>query len=162
MIDIAKIWHDAANVGPPVLVKLSEGDLLLRLAFEKINRAWLGEAGKADWRLRWDKSRHYWLAPRSWFETLAKRLIERHGSVWVVQEMDSPRPCNGACMHARGLDCVCGCGGRNHGLGDPGGWAHGVADSGIVEWRGKQYTYRLIKPSGVEFEFEVEEAEQVF
>lgn len=80
---------------------------------------------------------------------LATRLIERHGCAWVIQEAeDDPtlQPCAAACMHARGLDCVCGCGGKNHGLGDPDGWAHGVTDSGVVEWRGRQYTCRFFSP----------------
>lgn len=149
MIDIAKIWHDAAHRGPPVLVKRQKGDLLLRMTFSKDNRSLIEGSGRADWLLRWNKGGQYWSAPRSWFSTLTKRLIERHGHVWVIQEAEDDstlQPCAAACMHAKGLDCVCGCGGKNHGLGDPDGWAHAVTDSGVVEWRGRQYTCRFFRP----------------
>lgn len=146
MIDIAAIWHDAAHGGPPALVRRKTGDLLLRLVFAKNNRDLIRASGKAGWLLRWDKQGRYWSAPRSWFEALATGLIERHGCAWIIQEAEELKPCAAACMHARGLDCVCGCGGKNHGLGDPDGWAHGVADSDVVEWRGKQYTCRFFRP----------------
>lgn len=147
MIDIVQIWRDAAHGGPPVLVKREKGDLLLRMPFQKGNRAWIEKAGKADWLLRWDKEGQHWLTPRSWFESLATRLIERYGCAWIIQEADeSPTPCNESCMRALGPDCVCGCGGKNHGLGEPAGWAHGVVDSDIVAWRGKHYTCRFFKP----------------
>ncbi len=147
MTDIAKIWHDAAQGGPPVLVKRRKDDLFLRLTFAENNRRWIREAGKATWLLQWDKGHHCWMAPRSWFEALATLLLERHGHAWIIQEADSsPTPCNEACMHALGLDCVCGCGGKNHGLGEPDGWAHDVVDGDVAEWRGKRYTCRLLKP----------------
>lgn len=52
MIDIAKIWHDAAHGGTPVLVKRKNGELLLRLPFAKNNRSLIKGSGKADWLLR--------------------------------------------------------------------------------------------------------------
>lgn len=55
MIDIAKIWHDAAHRGPPVLVKRQKGDLLLRMTFSKDNRSLIEGSGRADWLLRWNK-----------------------------------------------------------------------------------------------------------
>lgn len=55
MIDIAKIWQDAAHRGPPVLVKRQKGDLLLRMTFSKDNRSLIEGSGRADWLLRWNK-----------------------------------------------------------------------------------------------------------
>ncbi|MGY4478629.1 hypothetical protein [Bradyrhizobium sp. USDA 3364] len=148
MTDAALLWREASHSGAPVLVKLAESGkpLLLRLPFDPGNRAWIEQAGRASWRLRWDKERRHWETPRAWFEALAMHVIRRHGRLWVFQEVKDPHACDDRCMNARGLECVCGCGGKNHGLGDPRGWGRSVVESGFTNWGDRLFACRFIEP----------------
>lgn len=99
----------------PVIFRPSEANVLIKLPFSVDNRAWLsrGRQRRADWNPKFK----CWELPRSAFNELARRIIDRYAQVILIQPYNPEQKCCHACQNAKGLDCECACMGKNHGQG---------------------------------------------
>ncbi|NBB49803.1 hypothetical protein GVN24_16125 [Rhizobium sp. CRIBSB] len=143
MIDSSRliaIWQQQAI---PVAWRSGEkGDpLLAKLPFQRDNKAWLASMGRN--RPVWNASQKYWEIPKSWFNTLVDRSLERFGKIYVVQPYREQEKCAPACMNAAGHECQCSCMGANHGAGNDGSWFE-VSDTFATRWGAKELACRLM------------------
>lgn len=120
--------------------------LLVRLPFAENNRAWL----KGDHRIQpdWFPSPRYWEIPKSWFEDVIRRALQKYGRVYVIQPFIALQKCAPACWNAVGAECECSCMGANHGSGNPDGKWHIVSETFAVRWDTREYSCRLL--SGIQ------------
>jgi hypothetical protein len=126
----------------PVLFRRDGADLLVKLPFDLENQKWLwrGRASKPTWNVQWK----CWGLPRSAFNELARRSIERFGEVYLIQPLNPDQECCAACQNAKGLDCECGCLGRNHGLASRGqAWFH-IASGEAADYKGRKYQVQKV------------------
>jgi len=66
-------------------------------------------------RPEWDGRRKCWLVPRRYLLPVIEALQAMYGQVRVVTCHRDADRCDIRCLQARGTECVCSCGGRNHG-----------------------------------------------
>ncbi len=73
-------------------------------------------------RLKWDGERHCWLAPPARLDGIVQLLLNDYEAVhlWRQAWPAPDRTCGPLCWWARGLFCICSCGGRAHGRGEAG------------------------------------------
>ena len=132
----------------PVLYRPGSGKLLLvRLPYAVTNRPWL----KGDHRNQpeWVAEHKCWQTPKAWFEDIVKRSLGKYRRIYVIQPFNTQEKCAPACWNALGAECECSCMGANHGSGNPSGKWHIVSETLAVQWGEKQYSCRLLVPTGV-------------
>lgn len=145
MIDLNPAWRFAREA---IIFKRRGSPLMVRMPYAPDNRAWLGSIRTRVRGLVWNRAEGHWECPSAWLSALAEVVVARCGRVWLVQEIDGDAGCNESCMNARGLDCECGCLGRNHGAGAGDGWARRVEVSDTCTLLGGVYAGRLLGPKG--------------
>lgn len=143
MIDLNPAWRFAREA---IILKRGGSPLMVRIPFAPDNRAWLGSIRTQVRGLVWKRDDRHWECPAAWLGALAEVMVARYGRVWLVQEFDGAAGCNEACMNARGLDCECGCLGKNHGAGAADGWARRVEVADTCTLLGGIYGCRLLGP----------------
>jgi hypothetical protein len=108
--------------------------LLAKLPYRPDNRAWISSIGRN--RPQWNAANKYWEIPKSWFNALVDRSLQRFGSIYVVQPFREQEKCAPACMNAKGHECQCSCMGANHGAGNDGSWFERryIARLSVLRW----------------------------
>ena len=119
--------------------------LLVKLPYSPNNKEWLKDERRNN--PKWIPDYKCWEIPKSWFEEVVKKSIEKFGSSYVVQPYYTQQKCAPACWNAVGIECECSCMGQNHGTGNPVGKWHIVSETCAVNWGEKQYSCRLILPN---------------
>jgi hypothetical protein len=139
---LREIWRRA---NPPVLFRRGSGDpLLVRLPYAGNNFDWLRDDKRH--KPQWNKQFKCWEVPVAWYDWLARRLVKKYASAYLVQLFREQQKCAPACWNAHGLHCECSCMGANHGTGHPGGRWHEVSETFAFEWGPKMYACRLLVP----------------
>jgi hypothetical protein len=116
--DAAAIWRQSAI---PVAYRPGGAPLLVKLPFAADNADWLrnGKRTKPEWVKRFKA----WEVPRSWFNDVILRVLQRYGRVYVIQPFRELEKCAPACWNAQGFECECSCMGEHHGSQGAGaGW----------------------------------------
>lgn len=80
------------------------------------NRAWLRD--HLGSRIQAEYASGRWTVARPHLRTVVTGLAERFGAVDVYLDYLEQQKCDTRCVDARGDDCVCQCGGENHGGSD--------------------------------------------
>jgi hypothetical protein len=114
----------------------------VRLPFAEDNRIWVNQAGKSE--ASWSRTDKCWLTPKSWFDSLVERSLDRYGRIYIVQPYNQMEKCAPACMNATGFECQCSCMGANHGAGNDGSWFE-VEEAFAFRWRGSELACRLLR-----------------
>jgi hypothetical protein len=127
----------------PAIYKQKRGPLLVRLPYRVDNGEWL--QGDCQHRHEWKPRLYRWETPRSWFDRLVSQCLNSYGQVYVIQEFRPQQKCAPACWDAEGVDCVCSCGGRNHGEGQPSGRWFILSDTCAVASGKRNFSCRLLK-----------------
>jgi hypothetical protein len=141
--ELLEIWTQKAI---PVVYRQGESKpILLRLLYASNNRGWLRGAHRRD--PKWDPKLKCWETPKSWFDDIIRRALQRFGRVYVIQPYRTHQRCAPACWNATGFQCECSCMGENHGTGIPAGKWHVVSQTLAVRWGTHDYACRLIQAS---------------
>jgi len=137
---LKQIWNQQ-NI-PVVLRSGGKEKLKTRVPYSKDNRAWLKVGHRID--PEWDKEKKYWALPKSWFNDIVIKCIEKHGRVYVIQPYREQEKCAPACWNAKGHECNCSCMGANHGSqGENADWLV-ISDAFATRWGEKEYACRLL------------------
>lgn len=131
----------------PSIIRLDHEPLQVRLPYREDNRAWLME-GHTRMTISWNPDGKFWVTPTSWFNELARRLVERAGAAYIIQPYREQEKCAPACWNARGLECTCSCLGVHHGQGQPDGRWYVVGDACAVRWGSQHLRWTLLKEIG--------------
>ena len=139
----AAIWKQ--NSVPVIYRQGGSQPLMIRLPFAKDNRDWL----QSDRRRtpEWNARFKCWDTPRSWFDDVVTRSLQRFGRIYVIQPYRVQEKCAPACWNARGFECECSCMGAHHGSRNPSGKWRVISDTFAIEWHGRQLACRLIEAS---------------
>jgi len=141
--EIARVWRQKRI---PVVYRASgSGPLLLRLPYAKDNYAWL--RGYNQRKPKWDPQYKCWHTPRSWFNRLVDRCLNRFGKIYVIQPYREQEKCAPACWNAKGHECQCSCMGANHGSRSPEGRWFIVSNVFATRWRDQELACRLLTRS---------------
>ena len=142
---LKRIWNQADI---PVILRRGRvrERLRLRLPISDGNREWLraGYSLSPKWAPEWLELRRCWETPKSWFNDLVERTLERYGKVYIIQPYREQEKCAPACMNASGHECQCSCMGANHGAGSDGSWFE-VSETFATRWGERQLACRLMK-----------------
>ncbi|ERP89607.1 hypothetical protein Q670_04220 [Alcanivorax sp. P2S70] len=138
--ELKKKWNQQSI---PVIFRPGGSEKLrVRTPYQKDNREWL----KVGHRINpeWIKDKKYWSLPKSWFNDLVNKCLNKYGKVYVIQPYREQEKCAPACWNAIGHECNCSCMGEHHG-------AHGGNSSWLViseafatRWGDKQYACRTL------------------
>lgn len=113
-----------ASIGTPRVLNTGKPPLLLRVPYAEDNREWL--RGEELRKPTWNRAAKRWEVPLSWKPRVLRLLIERYAAVILIQRTPkSVEKCAPACWRAESdvTECICSCGGANHGTADnPGGF----------------------------------------
>lgn len=100
----------------------TSGRIALRIPFAPANRYWIKEVcgirSRPEWireAMPYSETLNYWSIARAQQEVVIHACAERFGSVTVVRQVSERTICDTRCVDAVGVDCVCSCGGLNHG-----------------------------------------------
>ncbi|WP_426313525.1 hypothetical protein ACN9MF_17980 [Methylobacterium fujisawaense] len=115
--------------------------LWVRMPYASTNRAWLQKSGKKS--PEWIQAHKRWETPKSWFDDLVDRFLERYGKVYIIQPFREQEKCSPACQNAKGHECQCSCMGANHGAGNDGSWFE-VSETFATKWSETQLACRLL------------------
>ena len=143
-MDLLKVWNQENY---PVIFKQPKGKpLLIRIPSYQPgshkDRIWIQEGHQH--RSSWLTNYTCWSTPKSWFDSLVKRGLEKYQGVYVIQLFKEQQKCAPACWNATGFECECSCMGENHGMGQPKGRWYIVNETCAVSWGEKQYAYKLL------------------
>lgn len=101
------------------LTKPPKGPIRLTLPWKPgvNNRAFLKTILGPRTRLAWNSRRREWIIARSNFDKLCAAIPELKGGMRVIiySTYSDSQMCDQRCVEAMGLECVCFCGGENHG-----------------------------------------------
>lgn len=127
----------------PVIFKPRQGmgPLHVKLPYREDNRDWLkgGNARRPDWV----KQYKCWTTPRTWFNELVRKMLVRHGKVYLIQAYKELEKCAPACWKAQGFDCECSCMGVNHGRGGGEDW-YEISETLAVRGTEERLSCRLV------------------
>jgi hypothetical protein len=137
-IRLRKVWNQN---GIPVILRRDSGLLRLRLPFSNDNRNWLQSFGRTH--PVWDKEKRCWETPKSWFNDLVRRSLEKYNKLYVIQPFRVQEKCAPACWNAEGHECNCSCMGENHGQGKMAGWLV-ISDTFATRWHDTEIACRLL------------------
>lgn len=142
--ELRRIWNQSSI--PVVLRRTGKGERLrIRLPFHQGNGQWICNGRRT--KPTWSKVGKYWEAPRSWFNDLVDRALDRFGSIYIVQPYREQEKCAPACLNASGHECECSCMGQNHGAGNNGSWFE-VSETFATRWHDREIACRLLKRTG--------------
>lgn len=130
--DIPVTWR-SVETGQPLLVKLP---------FLIDNYSWLRSMGRRH--PEWNERFKHWEIPKSWFNSLINKSLQRYGSIYVIQPYREQEKCSPSCMRATGHECECSCMGANHGAGNDGSWFE-VSEAFATRWGDRELACRLMK-----------------
>lgn len=135
-----RIW---IQTGVPVIFRQGDkGDLIVKLPYANDNRVWI----KLGHRINpvWNKEKKHWTVPRSWFNDLVNKSLERYSKIYVIQPYREQEKCAPACWNAKGHECNCSCMGENHGAqGENSDWLV-ISEAFATRWKAKEYACRLL------------------
>ena len=135
------IWGQT-NI-PVILRRGGKGEKLrVKLPYNEDNRNWLQNGRRIS--PIWTKDEKYWELPKSWFNDLVNRCLDRYRRVYIIQPYREEEKCAPACMSAIGHECQCSCMGANHGAGNDGSWFE-VSDTFAVRWKNQYLASRLLE-----------------
>lgn len=131
----------------PVILRPKEGRLRVRIPAGgeslRARRDWLHN-GHGSWpELVATSVGKYWSLPKSWFNDLVERCLDRYRQVYIIQPIRAVEVCAPACWDAEGHICECSCLGANHGTRNSDGFFV-VSDSFAVKWGVEQVAIRLL------------------
>lgn len=127
---------------PVIYRRVGKGEQLwVRLPYAPLNKAFLRQSGRLN--PHWDNVKKHWSTPKSWFNDLVKRCLEKFGKVYIVQPYNEMEKCAPACQNATGHICECSCMGANHGAGSDGSWFE-VSEAFAFRWSGRMLACRLM------------------
>lgn len=135
-----RIWNQPTI--PVIFRQGGKKDLLVRLPYSTDNRVWI----KLGHRVNpvWDKEKKHWIIPRSWFNDLVNKCLERYNKVYVIQPYRVQEKCAPACWNAKGHECNCSCMGANHGTqGANSGWLV-ISEAFATRWETSDFACRLL------------------
>lgn len=130
---------------PVIFLKERKSRPMIKVGSTQEDAGWIMSFKKSygGW---WRKNYSCWDVPKSWFAEIAKELLIRYGSVYIVQPFNENEKCCPSCWNAVGIECVCSCLGANHGSGKPLGKWYDVVETFASKWDGKNYGCKLITP----------------
>lgn len=115
--------------GAATLYRPARGKLRVQTPYAPDNRAMFKQAGCRS--VTWQSARGRWIVPRARFVDVLDALRERWDVRVIIDGLSSER-CDTRCVEALGDECVCSCGGANHGgLGGSAGWVQ-VGDTTLI------------------------------
>lgn len=140
---LRSIWNQS---DVPVIFRADVNQKLrVRTPYSKDNRTWLKIGHRVD--PEWNKEKKYWALPKSWFDDLVTRFIEKYNKVYVIQPYREQEKCAPACWRATGHECTCSCMGANHGSqGGNSSWLI-ISDAFATKFGNKQYACRTLSKS---------------
>ena len=140
---IADVWRQEKI---PVIYKKGKGEKLkIKLPYTENNGAWIKGAHRN--KPMWNRRYKCWDIPQAWFNETIRKVVERYGSIYVIQPYSAVKKCAPACMNASGFECDCSCLGEFHGSENPDdGWKV-ISDTFAVRWEGRELGCRLIQKS---------------
>ena len=143
-IKLERIWSQRQI--PVILRKGGNNPILIGLPYAGNNRAWL----KLNHRInpKWEPSSKAWSIPKSWFNDLVSKCLERYNKVYVIQPYREQEKCAPACWNAKGHECQCSCMGKNHGSRGPNSDWLVISDTFATRYKKVQFAVRLITKSG--------------
>lgn len=136
---LRRIWNQQQT---PVLMRGNKGRPYMRLPYSDDNRRWI-ESGRST-RALWVRDKKHWEFPKSWFNDLVQRSLDRYGSVYIIQPYVEQEKCAPACMNAKGHVCQCSCMGANHGTGMTNDWLV-ISDAFAVRYERSMVACRLLR-----------------
>ena len=137
---LRKIWNQKDI--PVILRRTGRGmKLRVRFPYKEDTYSWLrnGRHTKPIWVAK----QEYWELPKSWFNDLVNRSLDRFGAVYIIQPYREQEKCAPACLNATGHECQCSCMGANHGAGNDGSWFE-VTDTFAARWGELELASRLL------------------
>jgi hypothetical protein len=144
---LRSIWERAPY---PVIFVQKKPPILVTLPYREDNYAWL--RGDQQRKPKWIPAEKHWEVPKSWQGYVISKCVARFGAAIVIKVM--PRKmekCAPACWQATSDvgECVCSCGGINHGIeSNPGGFLE-IRESFAVRWSaGNRLVATLITEGG--------------
>lgn len=139
--DAKIVWNN--RLIPVVIRRGGSRPLFIRIPYASSNRSWL-KNGDRKKEPEWIANGKYWELPASRFNELVKMILDRFGSLYIIQPYREREVCARACMEANGFECQCSCMGANHGSAHSSGWFE-VSDTFAVRYGEKRLACRLIK-----------------
>jgi len=136
---LRQVWNQQQV---PVIMRNSKSRPRMRLPFADDNRHWI-EHGRST-RAVWMRDKKQWEVPKSWFNDLVQRSLDRYGSLYIIQPFVEQEKCAPACMHAKGHVCQCSCMGANHGAGMTSDWLV-ISDNFAVRYERSMVACRLLR-----------------
>jgi hypothetical protein len=117
--------------------------LMVKLPYGRDNRSWLqnDHRRKPVWIARF----RCWEIPKSWFDDVVERSLQRFDRIYVIQPFRVQEKCAPACWRAQSFECECSCMGANHGSESPAGKWWVISDTFALQWQGRELACRLIK-----------------
>lgn len=135
------IWNQKKI--PVIFRSGRNSSLQLRMPYAPNNRAWL-RCSKKKKDPEWNAEKKFWRLPKSRLNQLVGMMLERFGSVHIIQPYVSTEKCAPACWDARGFECECSCMGENHGKNHHGdGWCV-ISETCAIRIKSKIYGARLV------------------
>ncbi|MCK8456109.1 hypothetical protein [Sphingomonas faeni] len=143
---LKRVWNQQSV---PVLLRREIGKLRVRVPYIQNDALWMG---RTQYWLRsgrhtipnWFPHERFWEVPSSWFNDLVKQMIDKHGSVYVIQPYREQEVCARQCWDAKAHECQCSCMGENHGQGEHGGWLE-ISDTFATRWGSVEMACRLMQ-----------------
>jgi hypothetical protein len=133
-----QVWR---NSRIPVVYKPGGREsLLVRVPYAEDNYEWLRGEGK---RIGWCPQFRAWEIPRSRFNDVVERCLQRYAKAYVIEGYRELEKCAPACWNAIGYDCQCSCMGAHHGSGQE--LQHIVSDTFAFEWGVRKLACRLLE-----------------
>lgn len=142
LVDSSKLDAVWQQKDIPVAWREPDRPLMVKLPFMMDNRSWLRAMGRRH--PEWIEYGKYWVIPKSWFNSLINKSLERYGLIYVVQPYNEQEKCAPACMSAMGHICECSCMGANHGTGNDGSWFE-VSESFATRWNERELACRFMR-----------------
>lgn len=135
-----RIWK---QIRIPVIFRPGgNNDLKVKIPYAKDNRVWIKKGHRIN--PVWIRDKRHWTMPRSWFNDLVNKCLDRYGKVYVIQPYREQEKCAPACWNAKGHECNCSCMGENHGSqGAYSDWLV-ISDAFATRWGEKEYACRLL------------------
>jgi hypothetical protein len=103
----------------PVLLRPLKGRIILHIPYREpgwTNRLWIKTVCGGSTHPIWNKSLKQWEVSRSHWPTLLNHVLQEFGPVDIWEDHSEYQICNTSCQDATGVDCICRCGGINHGI----------------------------------------------
>lgn len=114
----------------------------LRIPYAADNGYWL-HGGRGKRRPVWNWQDKYWELPSSRFNEVSKMILERFGSLYIIQPYRETEVCASACRKAKGFECQCSCMGAHHGSQSNEDWFE-ISETFAIRHGAERFACRLI------------------